>query len=193
MALLTLDDLAEVMGRASRPFAGDEIGPAQFIIDRVEAFIESQCYGIAFEPTDTTEKMQADYYGVIEINRFPLNSVADVSDKKQPDTYTYWEFDEEDTIYGLYPFQTVLVTYNYGFEEAPTNLVIVAKSLALRGMSNPLNVRQQTVGAISETYSTPGLTQEDMAILALYQKSNYSLRIGPSTSFLVRTNGLPLL
>jgi hypothetical protein len=181
MALITLDDLAAAMGRASRPFAGDEIGQAQFTIDRIEAFIMAECPGIAFTVTTVVdEKMQADYYGIIEIKKFPVGTITSVKDART-DLTACWDWDDFDTIFDLDPFQTVKVSYTYGFATPPTDLVLVAKSLASLGLLTPAGIRQQTVGAISETYSNNDLSPQDDKILEKYRPYATSLRLGPQT------------
>lgn len=186
MALLTLDDLAGVMGRASRPFEGDEIPQAQYVIDQVTAFVLNECEGLAFEVTDVVEeRMQADYIGLIEIRKYPVLDITEVKNWRDR-ADTWWDWDDFDTIIELDPFQTVAVTYSYGFSTTPVELNLVAKGLAYRGMSNPLGVRQQTVGAISETYSVPGLTGQEDAILDGYRRHASSLRLGPQTAKRIR-------
>lgn len=182
MALLTTADLEAVMGRASRPFSADEEGQAQFIIDEVTAFITSECSGIAFEVTTVTDrKMQSDYCGIIEVKHFPVTDITSVKDPRSG-LEIWWDWDDFDTVFDLNAFQTVLVSYEYGYAVAPDDLVIVAKALAFREMSNPTGVRQQTVGAISETYASGGvLSDMQDKILANYRPFGSSLRLGPQT------------
>jgi len=169
------------MGRASRPFVGDEADQAQFTIDRIEAFIMAECPGIAFEvQTAVDEKMQADYFGIIEIRKFPVNDITSVKDAREG-TETWWDWDDFDTIFDLQSFQTVKVSYSYGYATAPDDLVLVAKSLASLGLLTPQGIRQQTVGAISETYSSNDLSPTDDKILAKYRPYASSLRLGPQT------------
>jgi hypothetical protein len=181
MALLTLADLEAAMGRASRPFSADEEGQAQVIIDAITAYIVSECAGIAFEEvTVTDEKMQADYYGILEIRKFPVIDITSVKNARDGNE-TWWDWDDFDTVYDLDPFETVLVDFSYGYATAPDDLVVVAKAMASRGMSNPQGIRQQTVGAISETYSAGGLTDYESKILDRYRPYGSSLRLGPQT------------
>jgi hypothetical protein len=186
MALLTLDNLATVMGRESRPYEGDEIGPAQLTLDIVEAYILTRCPGLAFEETTVTdEKMQADYSGIIEIRKYPISDITSVKNFRD-NTETCWDWDDWDTIFDLCPFETVLVSYVYGFDAVPSDLLTVAKSLAYRQASNPLNVRQQTVGAISETYADLHTNSQEDAILDKYAITASSLRLGPQTGRNIR-------
>lgn len=181
MALITPDDLAAAMGRASRPFSPDEEGQAQVIIDATEAFIMAECQGIAFEVnTVVNEKMQADYFGIIEIRSFPIINITSVVDARSGEE-TWWDWDDFDTVFDLDPFQTVLVDYSYGYTTPPIDLVIAAKSMASRTMSNPLGIRQQTVGAISETYAAGGLNAMEQRIIDKYKPFASSLRLGPQT------------
>ena len=191
MALLTTTELAAAMGRASRPFSADEEGQAQFIIDEVTAFIVSECDGISFEVVNAVdEKMQADYFGIIEVRKFPVLDITSVKDARTGDE-AWWDWDDFDTIFDLDSFQTVKVTYDYGYASPPEDLVLVAKALASRGMSNPLGIRQQTVGAISETYASGGLNDFETKILDRYRPYASSLRLGPQTGR--RKRNLPTL
>lgn len=181
MALLSLEDLEAAMGRTSRPFTADEEGQAQVIIDAITAYIMSECAGISFEVIEVeAEKMQADYYGILEIRKFPVIDITSVRNARDGQE-TYWDWDDFDTVYDLNPFETVLVDFSYGYATAPDDLVVVAKAMASRGMSNPQGIRQQTVGAISETYSAGGLTEYESKILDRYRPYGSSLRLGPQT------------
>ena len=191
MALLTLEELQTDLGRTSRPFSADEEGTAQFLIDRITEYITSRCAGISFEVhTNVTEKMQADYAGIIEIRKYPVIDVTNVVDAKYPNQAMYWDWDEFDSIFDLFPHQVVLVTYSYGYSTPPDDIKIVARSLAFQGFSNPFGIRQQTVGAISETYSpAAALSPQDDAILAKYEPYGSSLRLGRFTGG--RGRGIP--
>lgn len=183
MALLTIDQLQTDLGRDSRPLTDDEIGTAQFFIDLITAYIESRCVGLSFtEVTDFEWKAQADYHGILELPYYPVTDVTSVKNAKSG-VETCWDWDEFDTIYDLDPFETVVVTLDYGFDTPPNDLAIVARAVARRMMNNPENIRQQTVGAISETYASVGdqLTAFEDGILGKYEPYATSLRLGPQT------------
>lgn len=193
MGLLTVEDLQVVMGRTSRPFNDDEIGVASYIIDEVTEYIKSRIPGIAFEVTNVVdEKVQADFKGIIDLSDYPINDITSVKNARSG-LNTTWEWDDYGTIFGLAPYETVLVSYSYGFDTVPNDLVTLAKGLALRGFSNPTGIRQQTVGAISETYASQSLTDTQEAIIAKYIPIGYSLRLGPSMDRIYQGRTLPTL
>lgn len=177
MALLTVAQLQKDMGRDSRPFTSDEADTAQFIIDRIETYILSRCSGLAFTVTEITEKMQADYDGIIDLKYYPVTEVSSVKNHRSG-VETVWDWDDFSEIFGLCPFETVDVTLKYGFTDTPDDLVNVARSMAFREMSNPQGVRQQTVGAISETYGNIDISDYEDRILSSYEVDEHSYRLG---------------
>lgn len=189
MALLTTDQLQTDMGRDSRPFTEDEIGTAQFFIDLVTAYVESRCAGLSFtELTDYVYRAQADYYGIIQLPFFPITDITSVKSVRTGVEVGWWDWDDFDTVCELCPFETVDITLDYGFAAAPNDLEIVARSVVRRMMENPSNIRQQTVGAISETYASVGdsLSSFEDDILSKYEPYATSLRLGPQTARAIR-------
>ncbi len=178
MALLTVAQLQKDMGRDSRPFTDDEADTAQFIIDRIETYILSRCVGLAFEETTLTDvAMQADYDGIIDLPYYPVTELSSVKNKRSG-LETQWDWDDFSVITQLCPFESVLVSLKYGFDEVPSDLVNAARSMAFREMNNPIGVRQQTVGAISETYGNANLTDYEDKILQSYEPVGHSYRLG---------------
>lgn len=178
MALLDIDQLEKDMGRATRPFTDDERDTAQFVIDKIETYILSRCVGLAFEETTLTDvTAQADYDGIIDLPYYPISEISSVKNKRR-NVETSWDWDDFSAITGLCPFETVLVSLKYGFDEVPVELTNVARSMAFREMNNPIGVRQQTVGAISETYGNANLTDYEDKILATYEPVGHSYRLG---------------
>lgn len=193
MALLTLDQLRADMGRSSRDFSEDEEGEAQFVIDIITGYILSRCGGLAFDSVeDYIWRAQADYAGIIDMPFFPIDSVSSVKSVRTG-LETYWDWDYFGSIFDLDPFETVAITLTYGWTDVPDDLVLVARSLAKRHMINPTGIRQQTVGAISETYASiaDGLNDLEESILAQYERGNSSLRLGTSAARRIRN--LPTL
>ncbi len=191
MTLLTIAELQSALGRDSAPFSDDEEGTAQFWIDSVEQFILAEVPGLAFEETEETVRAQADYFGVVELIQYPILDITSVKDARSL-RLTAYDWDGFETLFDLEGNQTLLIELEYGFTAVPADLVVVAKSMAYRAMSNPFNVRQQTVGAISETYAAvAGLSQYEEKILAKYKKGPKSLRMGWATARNCRT--LPTL
>jgi hypothetical protein len=196
MALLDIDQIQADLGRNSAPFTSDEQDQAQFTIDLITGYIESECYGISFTVlTDVVKRLQADYYGIIEVPFYPIASISSVKAVKSG-LETVWDWDYFGTVFDLEPWETVDVTLTYGFDEPPADLVLVARSLAKRRMDNPLNIRQQTVGAISETYGSlsDSLNDFESSILDRYRLgSTKSLRLGTGFAHRVRITSLPTL
>lgn len=64
----------------------------------------------------------------------------------------------------------VSVTFEHGYQNAPSQIVQLATALAARAASNPTRLKRMQVGQRSEDYETAGLLQDEMAILAPYRR-----------------------
>jgi|SRR5690242_10445470 hypothetical protein len=196
MALLDIEQVQTDLGRNTNPFSSDEQDQVQFVIDLITGYIESECFGLSFTVlTDVTKRLQADSYGVIELPFFPINTVSSVKSVKTG-LETVWDWDYFSVIFDLCPFEAVDVKLTYGYDEPPADLVLVARSLAKRNMDNPLNIRQQTVGAISETYGSlnDSLNEFESSIIDRYRLGTAtSIRLNTGYSRRIRLSNLPIL
>jgi hypothetical protein len=202
MALVTLATLGKAVKETLTTGTTDG-DYAQSVIDRVEAILGSEI-GFVFAESEYVERMQADYEGVITL---PVRPVSEVESVATPAGLLRagWEFDGLDEVDGLESHEVVDVTFTAGFSTPPADyaaLAAVALSCCVRLWHNPEGVRQQTVGAISETLAagsgdsgTVYFTPQERRVIDSYGQRATSWRLGPrrrqpSTA---TTFGLPVL
>lgn len=193
MALITVEQLEAYMGRT---FDDTELTQSEALIETASAMIESVT-GVTFSLVQDEEvRMQADGYGVIELNAKPVIAVAvyDIDGTVELD-YAAW--DGLAGVYGLQPNQVVDIVYSHGYEQVPGDIQAVAKSVCSRVMYNPSGLRQETVGAISVTY--PGISGEagtinfstlEKKVLTKYARTMQSMRMSLQRR---RIGSLPIL
>lgn len=180
MGLITVEELAAFMGRT---FTESEESQAEAIISAVSFVIEGEA-GVSFTPVlDEEVRMQADGYGMIELNAKPVASVT-VYEVDGVDELSYPVWDGLCTIYGLEPNQVVDIIYSHGYPSVPGDIKAVAYGVCSRILINPGGLRQETVGAISVTY--PGIGGEagtinfsrlEKRILDKYSATEKSMRL----------------
>lgn len=154
MPLITVEELEAFMGRE---FSEAEADQAEALVEAITDTVEG-ITGISFSVVaDEEVRMQADGYGIIELNAKPVSAVA-VYPMDEADEHSSATWDGMQTIYGLYPNEVVDVVYSHGYSSVPGDIKTVAKGVASRIMYNPSGLRQETVGAISVTY--PGVGGE---------------------------------
>jgi hypothetical protein len=180
MALITVEELEAFMGRT---FTESEEAQAEALIDAVSFVIEGEA-GVSFSLVENEEiRVQADGYGMIELNAKPISAVA-VYDVGGTDELAYAAWDGLCTVWGLQPNQVVDIVYSHGYAAIPGDIKAVAYGVASRIMVNPGGLRQETVGAISVTY--PGIGGEagtinfsklEQRILGKYSAQEKSMRL----------------
>lgn len=193
MAIITVEELEAFMGRT---FTEAEEAQAQVLIDVATYAIESET-GVSFTLVEDEEiRIQADGYGIIELNAKPISEVT-VYERDTADIITTAAWDGLATIYGLQPNQVVDVVYTHGYATVPGDIKAVAYGVTSRIMYNPSGLRQETVGAISVTY--PGIGGEagtvnfsslERRILEKYSSQAKSMRLAAQRG---RENLLPVL
>lgn len=154
MALITAEELEAFMGRT---FTDQELAQAEVFIELASDVIESEA-GVSFSLVENEEiRMQADGYGIIELNAKPIQSIA-VYAINTTDEISYATWDGLSAVYGLQPNEVVDIVYTHGYTTVPGDIKAVCYGVCSRMMYNPSGLRQETVGAISVTY--PGLGGE---------------------------------
>lgn len=181
MGLITVSELEEATGVTIT-----NIGRAQFVIDSISAYIESQT-GQKFSPViDQTVRCQADSYGIIEFA--DLDDVSAVKDAETGVTASYG-WDRMNKIYGLCSYQVVDVTISYGWDEPPEDILGILITLCAEALGLPLggDMQRKRVGDVEEQFSvtvtssrvlvTPsGLMTE---VFNSYLPAGKSWRLGP--------------
>lgn len=183
VAVTTITAIEEALGRE---LSLAEAGRATYYINAISAFIASYCDRISFqEIEDDTLRLQADYYGIVELGGGPISLVTSVTDVDGTEA-SGWAFDGTAMITGLLPFQTVDITYTHGSDVIPEDLVAMATEAVIGcislQVSGPLKTR--TVGDVTYAFQegpSVSITLE-ASVLDRYHTSEWTFRTGPSTA-----------
>ena len=139
-------------------------------LDMVSAIIRKEARNNFQRRTTTLERWPADGYVTLPLR--PVVSVDAVTREGRPESYTWNGFTERLYVSGCAP---VSVTFTHGYAEVPSDVVAVALTAAQRVLSNPNDLRQETVGAVSVTYAAEtigaSLSQADRDLLARYRRT----------------------
>lgn len=80
------------------------------------------------------------------------------------------------------PVESVKVTYTHGYSAIPGDVKAVVLSAATRVLTNPLDIRQESVGSVSVTYAAEtigaSLSPADKDLLARYRRRAAVVRVG---------------
>jgi len=111
--------------------------------------------------------------GQVALPQRPVISVDDVEGA------TSWEL-RRDVL--LVDAPRVRVTWTHGYSEVPGDVKAVVLSAATRVLTNPLDIRQESVGSISMTYASEtigaSLSPADRDLLARYRRRVALVRLG---------------
>lgn len=193
MALITVEELEAFMGRT---FTDAEEAQAEIFIEMASDVIESEA-GVSFSLVEDEEiRIQADGYGIIELNAKPIQAIT-VYQLDSTDEVSYATWDGLGAVYGLQPNEVVDIVYTHGYTTVPGDIKAVCYGVCSRMMYNPSGLRQETVGAISVTY--PGLGGEagtlnfstlEKRVLEKYAATAKSMRMALQRR---KMNSLPIL
>lgn len=164
-ALATVDDLAAHM----QVDPGTLPASAATTLDQVSAIIRKEARNTFQRRTTTLTRTPVD--GVIRLPLLPVVSVDAVTLEGRPVDYR-WDDETERLFVGGYA--PVSVTFTHGYGEVPGDVVAVALTAAQRVLSNPNDLRQETVGAVSVTYAAEtigaSLSPADKDLLGRYRR-----------------------
>lgn len=195
VALLDLEDMIVASGRS--PESATEAAQWQFQIDAVSAYINSYV-SVSFELLEgDVVRMEADYYGVIDLGGEPVSTVNSVVSfaSQQPTPY-YWNGLGE--IRGLNPNEVVDINYDHGYATVPEDIKHVATQavLGILDLGSTGVLTSFTVGDVTEVYSNPtdaGVTVVSLqkSVLDKYSDTMGSWRLG--SNYNTGGNALPTL
>jgi hypothetical protein len=165
-ALATVDDLAAHM----QVDPGTLPANAAMTLDQVSAIIRKEAKNLFVRRTTTLTRTPQG--GVIRLPLRPVVSVDSVTLDGAPVDYRWDDETERLFVSGCAP---VSVTFTHGYGEVPGDVVAVALTAAQRVLSNPNDLRQETVGAVSVTYAAEtigaSLSQADKDLLGRYRRT----------------------
>lgn len=181
---VSVTSIANIEAALGKDLTGTDETRATYYINVISAFMASYCDLISFsEVADDAIRVQADFYGILDLGGGPISEVASVT-SVDGTIVSGWTFDGMSRILGLNPFQTVIVTHTHGVDDIPEDLESVATEaviglLALK-VSGPVTTR--TVGDVTYVYQqgqTLGFTLPQL-ILDKYRTTEYTMRLGSS-------------
>lgn len=164
--LATIDDLAAHM----QVDPGTLPAGAVSALDQVSAIIRKEARNNFQRRTTTLTRTP--YQGVIRLPLRPVVSVDSVTRDGAPVDYR-WDDETERLFVGA--CAPVTVTFTHGYASVPGDVVTVALTAAQRVLTNPNDLRQETVGAVSVTYAAEtigaSLSQADKDLLGRYRRT----------------------
>lgn len=105
----------------------------------------------------------------------PLRPVVAVSEVTRDGVPLKFDWDEESERLYVDACQPVRVTFTYGHAEVPGDVLAVVLTAAARVVTNPGDLRQETVGSMSVTYASEtigaALSPADKDLLARYRRT----------------------
>lgn len=163
-ALATTEQLAAWMQIP----AEDLPASATLALDTVSAIVRAEARNSFVRSTSTVSLWPID--GTVTLPQRPVVSVDSVQRDGADVTATLVR--DRLRVRGCEP---VSVTFTYGYAEVPGDVLAIVLSAAQRVISNPQDLRQETVGSISVTYAAEtigaGLAQSDKDTLARYRRA----------------------
>lgn len=164
--LATVDDLAGWM----QVDPGTLPASAASTLDMVSAIIRKEARN-DFQRRVTTLRRKP-FEGVI---RLPLRPVVSVDAVTRDGVPVDHDWDDETERLFVSGCERVSVTFTHGYASVPGDVVAVALTAAQRVLSNPNDLRQETVGAVSVTYAAEtigaSLSQADRDLLGRYRRT----------------------
>lgn len=163
--LATVNELAAYM----QIDPGNLPANAGAVLDQVSAIIRKEARNNFQRRTTTLTRTPQQ--GVIRLPLRPVVSVDAVTSDGVPVEYR-WD-DETERLF-VSACAPVSVTFTHGYGEVPGDVVAVALSAAQRLLTNPQDLRQETVGAVSVTYAAEtigaSLSPADKDLLGRYRR-----------------------
>ncbi|MGW5037280.1 hypothetical protein ACWEQK_03950 [Streptomyces parvulus] len=141
----------------------------------VSAIVRAEARQHFTRGTNTVTLYPADD-GMVRLPQRPVVSISAVQRDGEP--IPYWQVCAESFRVGGYG--PVSVTFTHGYQETPGDVLAVVLTAAQRVLSNPNDLRQETVGAVSVTYAAEtigaSLSQADRDLLARYRRTAAMVR-----------------
>ncbi|MFE3409453.1 hypothetical protein ACFXMT_14285 [Streptomyces mirabilis] len=163
--LATVDDLAGWM----QVDPGTLPASAASTLNMVSAIIRKEARNNFQRRTTTLRRTPVD--GVI---RLPLRPVVSVDAVTRDGAPIDFDWDDETERLCVWGCTRVSVTFTHGYASVPGDVLAVALTAAQRVISNPNDLRQETVGSVSVTYAAEtigaSLSQADRDLLKDYRR-----------------------
>ncbi|MFJ1789543.1 hypothetical protein ACIOML_35195 [Streptomyces anulatus] len=145
-ALATVDELAAWMQREPAELPEG----AALALDTASAIVRSEARQRFTRGTSTVALSLQDQ--VVTLPQRPVVSVELVragGRELHPDEYRLWR----DELWFTGSYGSAVVTYSHGYAEVPATVRAIVLTLAGRVLTNPSDLRQESVGSVSVTYA----------------------------------------
>jgi hypothetical protein len=180
MGLVTIADIEDATGIEVLPEDEPKI---QHLINSITSYINTYCDTSFGEEREATSRVQADYYGMIEL---PLTTtdVSSVKNWRNSEEISYWDWDGMRTVYNLCGHETVDVTFTYGYSSVPEDIKNVAIDMVKAAFLPPddSDVTQFMVGDVMERYFKGPISQLvdgiGLRVLNSYKPTEGTWRLG---------------
>lgn len=164
-ALATVDDLAGWM----QVDPGTLPASAASTLDKVSAIVRREARNTFQRRTSTL--MRTPVAGVIRLPLRPVVSVDSVTRASSPVSFRWDDETERLLVGGCEP---VSVTFTHGYARVPGDVLAVVLTATQRVLTNPNDLRQETVGSVSVTYAAEtigaSLSEADKDLLRDYRR-----------------------
>ncbi|SCD35545.1 hypothetical protein [Streptomyces sp. OspMP-M43] len=145
-ALATVGELAAWMQREPAELPEG----AALVLDTASAIVRSEARQRFTRGTSTVALALRDQ--VVTLPQRPVVSVELVragGRELRPDEFRLWR----DELWFVGSYGSAVVTYSHGYAEVPANVRAIVLTLAGRVLTNPSDLRQESVGSVSVTYA----------------------------------------
>ncbi|MFB6911728.1 hypothetical protein [Streptomyces microflavus] len=174
-ALATLDELAAWMQQDR-----DELPEgAALVLDTASAIVRSEARQRFTRGTTTVALAPRDQ--VVTLPQRPVVAVELVragGRELRPDEYRLWR----DELWLAGSYGSAVVTYSHGYVTVPADVRAIVLTLAGRVLTNPSDLRQESVGAVNVTYAAEtigaSLAQIERDALARYRPRAAVVQLG---------------
>lgn len=170
MGILTVEQLASAIGTT---FTTEKAQSAQFYIDVVSSYLETETGVSFFKITGETIRMESDARGRVELTMEPIQDVTSVVDfetQVELTPITEYKWNGLNTLKLFRPFRTFDITLDYGYDPCPMDIVGVCVEAVRRGLATGnIPYKQQTVGDVTVIYGDLlTFSKSDLEIIGRY-------------------------
>lgn len=182
--LISIDDIEAALGRPAED--AEEEALWAFYISVVSDYINEYVSVSFFLVEDEVKRFKASYSGEIQLVG-PVHQVTDVVNFRTLMTCWWADWDGMNTIFGLEPQEVVDVTYTYGYEAVPADIVNLATSAVVRlagGQETSVDLRSHQVGDVRDEYRDNGVAEllgsYGSTVLAKYADDTFTIDVSGS-------------
>lgn len=170
MGIVSVSTVGKAM---KKTFDDQQSEQVQYYIDVVSSYIETETGCSFVKIVGDVIREEADEAGRISLTQEPIHDIQSVVDFQTtiellPQTQYFWN--GINTIRGLYPFQVVDITLDYGYDPCPMDIQGVVVEAIRRGLATGnLPVKQTTVGDVTVIYGDLlTFSKSDLEIIGRY-------------------------